>query len=173
MGVVEKVLKYKFEFRIEWCSGKWLEEGKKLDRILRDGLVEVLAAGFWYLWKNRNDACFRKKVGSVNSLVYKTLAELNNKEFNFAGSSILKSSVNIDVQRRPQNIAENDTGYADFSVLYDAAWEKDSSRTSIGFVVRKEDRKVILMGNIVVLLFIYVLVIDVVQYALVYLTTEH
>ncbi|WOL08208.1 hypothetical protein Cni_G16960 [Canna indica] len=73
---VESAASCIFKYKTSWCKGKWFEESENLEKESGEVLT-ALIAGLWNLWKNINNCLFRGKGSSINSLLYRSLAEVN------------------------------------------------------------------------------------------------
>ncbi|WOL06814.1 hypothetical protein Cni_G15548 [Canna indica] len=70
-------IEYRFEQWDNWRNEAWLEEGGSADNKKRKEIVGLIATGFWFLWKNKNEWFFKKKGFRINILINKVLIECN------------------------------------------------------------------------------------------------
>ncbi|WOL16966.1 hypothetical protein Cni_G25754 [Canna indica] len=79
---LEQELKIRFNYKMNWHKGSWLNEFAPSNTKINLWLKEILAASLWHLWKNRNNCCFNKKKSGLNSLFCRAISDIHWSKIN-------------------------------------------------------------------------------------------
>ncbi|WOK96766.1 reverse transcriptase [Canna indica] len=90
---IEHELGLCFKYKKYWNKGDRLKEDSKASSNAQKWSVEIIAASMWNLWKNKNNMCFQNISCGMNSMLCKTLADINWKS---KVSSPVKQGANFE-----------------------------------------------------------------------------